>query len=34
MYIWERPGWPHFTWNDGRLLEPLAAARLKQGLFL
>ncbi len=31
MYIWERPGWPHFTWDDTRLLEPLATARLKQG---
>ncbi|HLI12905.1 MAG TPA: Fic family protein [Alphaproteobacteria bacterium] len=34
MYIWERPEWPHFTWDDTRLLEPLAAARLKQGRLL
>jgi Fic family protein len=34
MYIWQRPGWPDFRWNDGRLLEPLAAARLKQGRLL
>lgn len=34
MYIWERPEWPHFTWDDARLLEPLAAARLKQGRLL
>ena len=34
MYIWERPDWPRLTWDDGRLLEPLAAARLKQGRFL
>ena len=34
MYIWERTEWPHFTWDAGRLLEPLAAARLKQGRLL
>ena len=34
MYIWEQQEWPHLTWNDGRLLEPLAAARLKQGRLL
>jgi Fic family protein len=34
MYIWEQPGWPHFTWKDQGLLEPLAAARLKQGRLL
>ena len=34
MYIWERPEWPRLTWDDGRLIEPLAAARLKQGRFL
>ena len=34
MYIWEQPEWPHFTWDDRRLLEPLAAARLKQGRLL
>ena len=34
MYVWERPGWPHLTWDDGRLLEPLAAARLAQGRLL
>ncbi len=34
MYIWEQQGWPQFTWDDGRLLEPLAAARLKQGRLL
>jgi Fic family protein len=34
MYIWEQPEWPYFTWDDGRLLEPLAAARLKQGRLL
>lgn len=34
MYIWERPEWPRFQWNERRLLEPLAAARLKQGRLL
>ncbi len=34
MYIWEQPDWPRFTWDDGGLLEPLAAARLKQGRLL
>ena len=34
MYIWERPEWPRMTWDEGRLLEPLAAARLKQGRLL
>ncbi len=34
MYIWEEQDWPHLTWDDGRLLEPLAAARLKQGRLL
>jgi len=31
MYIWQRPEWPDFRWDDARLIEPLAAARLKQG---
>lgn len=34
MYIWQRPDWPRFTWDDTRLLEPLATARLKQGQLL
>ncbi len=34
MYIWERPEWPDFRWEDRRLLEPLAVARLKQGRLL
>ena len=34
MYIWEQQDWPHLTWNNKRLLEPLAAARLKQGRLL
>lgn len=34
MYIWQRPNWPSFSWDDKRLLEPLASARLKQGRLL
>jgi len=34
MYIWQRPEWPNLRWQDARLLEPLAAARLKQGRLL
>ena len=34
MYIWERQDWPRFTWDDGRLLAPLASTRLKQGRLL
>lgn len=34
MYVWERPEWPRFTWEASRLLEPLAAASLKQGRLL
>ncbi|MGA2397131.1 MAG: Fic family protein [Steroidobacteraceae bacterium] len=34
MYIWQRADWPNFRWQDSRLIEPLAAARLKQGQLL
>jgi len=34
MYVWERPDWPKFEWNNGALIEPLAAARLNQGRLL
>lgn len=34
MYIWDLPEWPRFRWDSGRLLEPLAAARLKEGRLL
>ncbi|MGC1302601.1 MAG: Fic family protein [Caulobacteraceae bacterium] len=34
MYVWERPDWPKFEWDDGALIEPLAAARLNQGRLL
>ena len=33
-YLWERPGWPNLRWTEARLLEPLAAARLRQGRLL
>ena len=34
MYIWEQPDLPRFTWDDGALIAPLAAARLRQGRLL
>lgn len=34
MYIWERPNWPDFRWDNAAVLEPLATARLKQGQLL
>ena len=34
MYIWERPEWPKFKWDDEALIGPLAAARLNQGRLL
>jgi Fic family protein len=34
MYIWERKNWPDLRFDEARLLEPLAAARLKQGQLL
>ncbi len=34
MYIWKRRDWPAFRWDDAQLIEPLAAARLKQGRLL
>lgn len=34
MFVWQRPGWPQFTWDDGQLLGPLAQARLAQGRLL
>ena len=34
LYIWEQRGWLRFTWDDGRRLEPLAGACLKQGRLL
>lgn len=34
MYLWERAGWPNFTWDAGELLAPLVRARHQQGLLL
>jgi Fic family protein len=34
MFIWQFPDWPTMRWNDGRILEPLAQARLAQGRLL
>jgi Fic family protein len=34
MVIWARDDWPRFRWDEARLLQPLAAARLEQGRLL
>lgn len=34
MYIWERPEWPHFRWDEHGLSPLLAAASRKQGELL
>ncbi|ABQ27240.1 Fic family protein [Geotalea uraniireducens] len=34
QYIWQRPEWPKFTWDDARLLTPLGECRLLQGKLL
>jgi Fic family protein len=34
MYIWELPEWPRFRWDSDALVQPLAAAHLKQGRLL
>lgn len=34
MFIWQSPDWPRFTWQEDRLLQPVAAARLRQGRLL
>ena len=34
MYIWERPQWPDFRWDDAALSSLLAATSRKQGLLL
>lgn len=33
-YLWDRPDWPAFRWDTGRLLNLLAGARRRQGAFL
>lgn len=34
MYIYERQDWPDFHWSQGKLLNPLATVRHKQGRLL
>lgn len=34
MYIWQRPRWPKFAWNQGILANPVAQARHEQGVML
>ena len=33
-WIWQRPAWPNFEWDDAKLANPLAKARLRQGELL
>ena len=33
-WIWQRPQWPEFSWNEARIAQPLARARLAQGRLL
>ncbi len=34
QYIWQSPNWPHFTWDEKRLLPIVSQARKKQGRLL
>ncbi len=34
MYIYQKPGWPAFQWDQTQLTNPLAAVRHKQGKLL
>ena len=34
MHIWERPGWPGFSWDDKRLAKPLTQVSHEQGRLL
>ncbi|MBE9544149.1 MAG: Fic family protein [Proteobacteria bacterium] len=34
QYIWQRPSWPHFRWEDAELLKPLGDCRFQQGSLL
>lgn len=33
-YIWQRPSWPEFRWDDAALLGPLGNCRFQQGALL
>jgi Fic family protein len=33
-WIWQRHAWPNFEWDDAKLANPLAKARLRQGELL
>ena len=34
VYIWNRPEWPHFVWDDRHLATPLAGVSRKLGVLL
>ena len=33
-YIWQSESWPHLTWDNDQLIEPLSQCRLLQGKLL
>ena len=33
-YIWQKPAWPKFSWDDAVLLKPLGDCRFQQGALL
>ena len=34
MYMWQRPSWPEFKWDERALEKPLSETRFKQGQLL
>ena len=34
MYIYQNENWPHFTWDETKILTLLAQVKLAQGLLL
>lgn len=34
MYIYQNENWPHFTWDQPKILARLAQIKLAQGLLL
>jgi len=34
LYIWQSESWPHLTWDNDQLIEPLSRCRLLQGKLL
>lgn len=34
IWIWQKPEWPHFTWNNDEIIALLSRVRMKQGQLL